>query len=36
LGAIFEGDRDPALAAERDLDYHDAVEPQFLLERLGP
>jgi hypothetical protein len=34
MQAILRGDRDPALAADPDLLYMDAVELQLLLERL--
>lgn len=35
LQAILSGSRDPALTADPRLDYDDAAELQFLLERLG-
>jgi len=35
LRAILRGDRDPALAADPNLDYDDAAELQLLLEKLG-
>ena len=35
LQAILRGDRDPALAADPDLTYRDAVELQLLLEGLS-
>jgi len=35
LQAILRGERDPALAADPELDYDDAVELQLLLEELG-
>ena len=34
LQAILRGDRNPALAADPDLDYDDAAELQLLLESL--
>jgi hypothetical protein len=34
LHAILHGDRDPALAADQELDYYDAVELLLLLETL--
>ena len=35
LWAILRGDRDPALAADPNLDYRNAAELQLLLEALG-
>ena len=33
--AVLAGDRDPALAADPELDYRNAAELQLLLEGLG-
>jgi hypothetical protein len=35
LRAILRGDRDPALTADPNLDYRNAVELQLLLEKLN-